>query len=88
MNHKWENNKCLKCGIERQKREYKRWQRSETVLRDGVLVDKTIHTFGIAWHYGPEHKFIRPNCKQSFYCNNDANGGSRCTEHCGLCALR
>ena len=24
----------------------------------------------------------------SFYCNNDANGGSRCTEHCGLCALR
>ncbi len=26
--------------------------------------------------------------KQSFYCNNDANGGSRCTEYCGLCTLR
>ncbi len=63
MNHKWKDNKCLKCGIERQKKEYKRWQRSETVLRDGVWVDKNIHTFGIAWHYGPEHKFIRPNCK-------------------------
>lgn len=63
MNHKWENNKCLKCGIERQMKHYKSWQRVETVLVNGIWQDKHFYTYGTKWHYGTEHKFERPNCK-------------------------
>jgi hypothetical protein len=64
MNHKWIDNTCQKCGLKREKKEFKRWQRSETVLVNGVWQDRNIHTYGAAWHYGSEHKFERPNCKQ------------------------
>lgn len=63
MNHKWENNKCVKCGIERQKKEYRSWQRVETILINGVWEDKHFYTYGIKWYYGNENKFERPNCK-------------------------
>lgn len=62
MNHKWVDNKCQKCGIKRERKEFKRWQRSETVLVNGVWQDRTIHTYGTAWHYGIAYKFNRPNC--------------------------
>ena len=64
MNHKWVDNKCQKCGIERQKKEFKRWQRAETVLRHGVWIERSVFTYGTAWHYGVGNRFQRPNCKQ------------------------
>lgn len=68
MNHKWTDNKCKVCGVERQKKEFKRWQRSETVLVNGVWQDRNIHTYGTAWHYGTEHKFERPDCVGNELC--------------------
>lgn len=63
MNHKWnKDNVCIKCGIVRERKEYKRWQRVQGVLIHGVWEDKHFYTYGVAWHYGPEHKFDRPEC--------------------------
>lgn len=83
MNHRWENNKCLKCGIERQKKEFKRWQRSESVLVNGIWQDRNIHTYGTAWHYGPEHKFERPGCKIKIchICGGENEHTKDCTSY-------
>ena len=44
MNHKWTKNQspqiCEKCGVQRTKKEFKRFQRSETVLSTGFALKK------------------------------------------------
>jgi len=63
-NHKWKDNVCVNCGIRREKKEYKRWKSCGTYLsRNGIWEERTHYDYGIKWHYGAEHKFIRPNCE-------------------------
>lgn len=63
-NHKWKDNVCVNCGIKRERKEYRRWQRSETYLsRAGVWEDRTIYTYGTAWYYGEKYRFERPQCE-------------------------
>lgn len=91
MNHRWINNKCSKCGVERQKKEFKRWQRSETILVNGVWQDRNIHTYGTAWHYGEQYKFERPDCvtdDSSMLFHECPNCNWRCncdTQPCSCC---
>ena len=61
MNHKWKDNKCTECGIEREKKNYRKKVKVISVLRNGVWEDKPIYTFGIKWYYGDSFK--RPECK-------------------------
>jgi hypothetical protein len=62
-NHKWKNNICIKCGISRERKDFKRWQSTGSVLgRDGCWYDKHYYTFGTGWYYGKEYGFDRPQC--------------------------
>jgi hypothetical protein len=62
-NHKWSDNVCTKCGISRERKEYRKWQRSYTYLsKSGVWEDRDVYTFGTAWHYGKGYGFKRPQC--------------------------
>jgi hypothetical protein len=63
VNHKWENNICVRCGIKRELREYRKPGLPYGVLgRDGCWYDKVPFTHGTAWHYGKPYGFERPNC--------------------------
>lgn len=63
-NHKWnKENTCLNCGVHRERKDYKRWLRTETVLRNGVWEDRTVYAYGTMWHYGKKYGFERPHCE-------------------------
>ena len=62
MNHKWKDNRCTICGIEREKKNYRKKVRTESVLRNGIWDDKNIYSYGVKWYYGKESKFKRPSC--------------------------
>lgn len=63
MNHKWQNDVCLRCGLTREKREYKKAGIPYSVLgRDGCWYDRVPYTFGTAYYYGEKYKFERPSC--------------------------
>lgn len=62
MNHKWENNKCVKCGLKRKK---KSWKLCMAVLESGDV-----------WAYGKDYfylfegkwKIMRPECRDDKNC--------------------
>lgn len=62
-NHKWQNDVCLNCGVKREMKDFKRWQRVEGVLRNGVWEDKHFFTYGIKFWYGEKYRFERPQCE-------------------------
>ena len=63
MNHKWKDDVCVKCGLRRERKEYKKPGMPYAVLgRDGCWYDKVPYTFGIGWHYGKRFGFERPPC--------------------------
>jgi hypothetical protein len=62
-NHKWQNDECVRCGLKREKREYKKAGLPYSVLgRDGCWYDKVPYTFGTGYWYGETYKFERPDC--------------------------
>jgi hypothetical protein len=70
-NHSWNHqNVCHRCGVHRVRRRFKKWQRTGSVLRNGIWEHKDFYTYGIAWYYGIEEKdsyvlgigFQRPPC--------------------------
>jgi hypothetical protein len=64
MNHRWQNDVCVRCGLRREKRQYTKSGVPYSVLgRDGCFYDRIPYTFGTAYHYGDKHKFERPECK-------------------------
>lgn len=53
MNHRWKDNVCQKCGLVRDRMEYKKAGLPYSVLgRDGCWYDKVPFTYGTAWYYG------------------------------------
>lgn len=65
-NHRWVENKCLYCGLTREKREAKIHKGSYSCLtRSGVWDDREVVDYRFLWWYGPEHKFDRPDCSKS-----------------------
>lgn len=63
MNHRWENDTCIKCGLKRQKQIRQRYVYSTSVLRNGVWENKDVFDIRFEWHYGDPHQFDRPDCK-------------------------
>lgn len=62
-NHKWNSEGvCKRCGLKREKKQYRRAVNSRSVLKNGVFEDVPVYQYGTAWHYG-EAKFERPPCK-------------------------
>jgi hypothetical protein len=62
-NHKWKDNVCIKCGLSRERKEYRQVQSTGSYLgKDGCFYDKHYYTYGTAWHYGSKYKFERPEC--------------------------
>lgn len=64
MKHMWENNKCTKCGLIRER---KTWRR-----RMAIVNGKDHYQYGTAWAYfadflglpgDQEYTFERPECK-------------------------
>lgn len=63
MNHRWKDNKCIRCGIVRERKEYKKLLRTYSKLcSDGCFHDIPIWGYGIGWWYGDSHEFNRPHC--------------------------
>lgn len=67
MRHKWKDNICVHCGLERQIKPYKKVVGTPySVLgTDGVWFDRVNHVYGYGWWYGTENKFERPECVRS-----------------------
>ena len=71
-NHKWKKDVCIKCGITRTRKEYKKCVRTYSKLINGVFQDIPVYRYGTAWFYGMPHKehpntvkiigFERPGC--------------------------
>lgn len=72
-NHSWlqshpldpelQTQECIRCGIKRHKRLWRKKTGERSVLIRGVWEDKPVYQFGIKWWYGKDHEFNRPNCK-------------------------
>jgi hypothetical protein len=81
MNHKWQNDACVKCGLKREKKEYRKWQRCYTALsRSGVWEDRHVYTYGIGWHYGEPYGFERPQCALVAFSSDKNAQGSDTTK--------
>jgi hypothetical protein len=57
MNHKWQDNTCIHCGI---KRERKTWRLLMAIVNHPPY---NAYKYGTGWHYGEPYKFNRPDCK-------------------------
>lgn len=66
MNHKWnkETNECTVCGLHRERKEHKKFQRTYSKLINGIFEDIPIYIYNFNWWYGEKNKFIRPDCKK------------------------
>jgi len=75
MNHKWKDNVCVNCGIERTKKDYRQVVSTYSKLgNDGCFHDVPVYRYGKAWCYGRPHEldkdvivtigFERPSCKK------------------------
>lgn len=66
MNHKWKDNVCVNCGLNRIKRSWRR--------RMAIVGSKDYYQYGSNWWYGFTHEdckslvksigFERPDCKK------------------------
>lgn len=64
MNHRWQDNTCINCGITRERRECQKLVNTRSVLsRHGVFYDVPVYQYGTGWWYGEKDKFKRPECK-------------------------
>lgn len=63
MNHRWQNDKCVKCGLKRKK---KSWSKCMAVLDNG----KDVWAYGKDYFYLFEGKWkmMRPNCRDDKNC--------------------
>lgn len=61
MNHRWKDNKCIHCGIKRQRKEWRR-KHFYSGVRHGIWQDIPFYKYGIGYYYGDTHKFKRPDC--------------------------
>lgn len=74
-NHRWSGDKCMVCGLVRERREKRTLQRTYSRLgRDGVWYDVPIYTYGLAYWYGLDHQFIRPSCTRIINSQKINNG--------------
>lgn len=62
LNHKWKNDKCLRCGLERKRKTVKR--RMAIVNHPPYDVYK-YETFWVYYHFIEGWKFDRPDCADS-----------------------
>jgi len=66
MNHKWNDDQCVHCGIKRVKREGVRFKGTYSKLgRDGCWYDVPIKEYFIGWLYSlntGDVTFERPDC--------------------------
>lgn len=67
MNHKWNDNICVQCGIMRSKRERQTISYTYSKLgRDGIFYDVPVWTINYHYAYsldGNVWLFERPDCK-------------------------
>lgn len=63
MNHKWENNTCVNCGIKR-KRKY--WKLLMAITNEPPYDH---YLTGTDWWYGNKHQFKRPICNKTLTPN-------------------
>lgn len=57
MNHQWNKDVCVNCGITRIKKEYKKLARTYSKLINGVWEDIPIYKYGVGYWYGlPDKK--------------------------------
>lgn len=73
MNHKWENNVCVNCGVHRMMQDYRKLERTYSKLIHGIWEDIPVYSYGKKWYYGYPNSdkkeyikgigFNRPDCK-------------------------
>ena len=63
MNHKWKNNVCVRCGIQRKAKRARKVIYLYPMLDGaGNMYDKPATKVMKLWNYGTEHGFQRPDC--------------------------
>lgn len=77
MNHKWNDDQCIYCGIKREKREAKIFKGTRSVLRRaGYWDDVPVYDWRIAWAFsfdGGKWTFSRPDCVRKNLLNQKPN---------------
>jgi hypothetical protein len=56
MNHKWENNVCVNCGLTRERRY---WKQLMAIVNHPPW---EAYRTGVSYWYGNRYKFNRPSC--------------------------